>query len=937
MDAPSSDIPQPVYHWIEDVEDLERYQLGGYHPVHLDDEIKGRYRIVHKLGYGGYSTVWLARDQQEQRFVAIKFIIASASSASPEIRILRYMKSLNSSHPGREFVTTLIDDFELEGPNGVHRCIVTEVAGPSVGKVRYEIDEGKLPTQIARKVALQSAQGLAFIHSCGVAHGDFHSSNVLFNVPKSFHSWPVEKVYRYFGKPIKDSVQRADGEPITSAAPAYVVVPPDPLRLAKVILKANDCTIKITDFGESFLATDSTKPVLGTPISFAAPEVLFGDSASISPKTDIWALASLIYEVLGNHRLFESFFNDKDEVITEIVRTLGKMPDRWWRQWEKRDTIFEEDGTFKPNSGDCSGEPRTVDLKERLGDIRRNDEEGQKELGGDLEALEVVLGKMLRYEPEDRITIEEKCDPCVSPRVRSVMASLAHRLSRSFINTLFYVWTVIKALISLRSPDPFPFRETSAVVPNAVEIDLERGQAVSSVRDRGAYPMPAPPFPSPALIIPRNSIENGGDEFEASRALTVFSSSFRSSPSDPLLEHDSDFMDIDLLASVKKSTSLSSPVPEPQFPDGERSTNDSTFNDHSDDLTLDPFLDMKAVFPFGSFPSRKDNQAEESEPASFALPICTSTPPRRQRSVKGHKRVPLAIATNLAHQNRRGHSIERDSFCSSTEIESIFDTPTLQRRRSSSLRQSTYPNPFVPALPACTTPVKLGPFIVVQKSTPEFHLKPVTPLRIVKRNKSKDRSSMTSEASKAVITAVREAFQESWEQHTKEITGDPRELLARDSVFTVCETRPTLRSKWIRCVHQVVETEDRYAEDTEPKTPTTPPPPYARSESGPNATSEVYIDKKPHVIPRTELAYLTTVAAAASVDSCLDDILASFEHLMATMPDFKASVGQSQGTKTSAPSMPGMKGLSVGSLAKLGRGSGGPAQWSDILLHLDNY
>ena len=43
-------------------EDLHRYCLGGYHPVHLGDFFNDRYTVVRKLGYGQYSTVWLARD-----------------------------------------------------------------------------------------------------------------------------------------------------------------------------------------------------------------------------------------------------------------------------------------------------------------------------------------------------------------------------------------------------------------------------------------------------------------------------------------------------------------------------------------------------------------------------------------------------------------------------------------------------------------------------------------------------------------------------------------------------------------------------------------------------------------------------------------------------------------------------------------------------------
>lgn len=57
------------YHYqikrLWDQEKLSRYRPGGYHPVHLGDTFKdGRYKIVHKLGWGGFSTAWLARDSE---------------------------------------------------------------------------------------------------------------------------------------------------------------------------------------------------------------------------------------------------------------------------------------------------------------------------------------------------------------------------------------------------------------------------------------------------------------------------------------------------------------------------------------------------------------------------------------------------------------------------------------------------------------------------------------------------------------------------------------------------------------------------------------------------------------------------------------------------------------------------------------------------------
>lgn len=48
-----------------DEESLNRYCAGGYHPVRLGDTFKaGQYKILRKLGYGLYSTVWLAHNTE---------------------------------------------------------------------------------------------------------------------------------------------------------------------------------------------------------------------------------------------------------------------------------------------------------------------------------------------------------------------------------------------------------------------------------------------------------------------------------------------------------------------------------------------------------------------------------------------------------------------------------------------------------------------------------------------------------------------------------------------------------------------------------------------------------------------------------------------------------------------------------------------------------
>ncbi|KAJ5084579.1 kinase-like protein [Penicillium alfredii] len=74
------------YKIIEHAEDLDRYCPGGYHPIQIGDDLDdGQYRLVDKLGYGGYSTLWLARDLRRARYVAVKAITADASAYTPEL------------------------------------------------------------------------------------------------------------------------------------------------------------------------------------------------------------------------------------------------------------------------------------------------------------------------------------------------------------------------------------------------------------------------------------------------------------------------------------------------------------------------------------------------------------------------------------------------------------------------------------------------------------------------------------------------------------------------------------------------------------------------------------------------------------------------------------------------------------------------------------
>jgi Protein kinase domain len=155
---------------LEDgVEYLRLYEPPGYHPVHLGDLIhRERYKIVHKLGHGGSSTVWMARDIRENRYVVLKIMTADCGDCN-DLMILQYLKERPSTHPGRRYIAFVREYFRIKGPNGSHICLVLDILGPSVLQIQEKVKQ--LRGRAAQKVAWQTTQGLAYLHSEGVCHG----------------------------------------------------------------------------------------------------------------------------------------------------------------------------------------------------------------------------------------------------------------------------------------------------------------------------------------------------------------------------------------------------------------------------------------------------------------------------------------------------------------------------------------------------------------------------------------------------------------------------------------------------------------------------------------------------------------------------------------------------------------------------------------------
>ncbi|XP_041801202.1 SRSF protein kinase 1a isoform X2 [Chelmon rostratus] len=174
----------------EEQEDPNDYCKGGYHHVKVGDLYNGKYHVIRKLGWGHFSTVWLAWDIQVKRFVAMKVVKSAehyTETAVDEIKLLTSVRNSDPNDPNREMVVQLLDDFKISGVNGTHVCMVFEVLGHHLLKWIIKSNYQGLPLPCVKSIVRQVLQGLDYLHTkCQIIHTDIKPENILMSVEEPY-------------------------------------------------------------------------------------------------------------------------------------------------------------------------------------------------------------------------------------------------------------------------------------------------------------------------------------------------------------------------------------------------------------------------------------------------------------------------------------------------------------------------------------------------------------------------------------------------------------------------------------------------------------------------------------------------------------------------------------------------------------------------------
>lgn len=135
--------------------------------------ISDRYEIIDKVGSGGMSDVYKAKDHKLNRFVAIKVLKSEFSEDTGFVSKFRVeaQSAAGLTHPN------IVNVYDVGDDNGIYYIVMELIEGITLKK--YIEKKGKLPVKEAVSIAIQVAQGIEAAHNNHIIHRDIKPQNIM--------------------------------------------------------------------------------------------------------------------------------------------------------------------------------------------------------------------------------------------------------------------------------------------------------------------------------------------------------------------------------------------------------------------------------------------------------------------------------------------------------------------------------------------------------------------------------------------------------------------------------------------------------------------------------------------------------------------------------------------------------------------------------------
>ena len=141
----------------------------------------GRYKVLEKLGWGHFSTVWLVEDSETKSQLALKIVKSAPHYTEAARDEVTLCSQISEGDPeGVKKCVKLLNSFEHRGPHGRHICMVFETMGDNLLTLIRLYNHKGVPLDVVRHLTRQILIGLDYIHTkCHIIHTDLKPENVM--------------------------------------------------------------------------------------------------------------------------------------------------------------------------------------------------------------------------------------------------------------------------------------------------------------------------------------------------------------------------------------------------------------------------------------------------------------------------------------------------------------------------------------------------------------------------------------------------------------------------------------------------------------------------------------------------------------------------------------------------------------------------------------
>jgi serine/threonine-protein kinase SRPK3 len=420
-----------------DPEDLFNTKTNGNE--FFGEVLKNRYLIIKKLGYGSFSSVWMAYDVDKNELVAVKIINPQDyREGMIELQTYKKLEKLDST-----YLLTMLECFQVtpihpkyyeesykkkNKKNRNHIVIILPLMACSTfDLLKCDEYEDGLPLPVCKEIIKQTLLGIKELEKNNMMHTDLKPENILVcglnrEAEILFSTFGKDK---YIKKTHDDKLKELQQKKTLSEQELWLTSYKIYKKITQTIIKfmKNDMIdvkksmksckvrsdyiknirIKICDFN---LVLDTQEHIgdLGIEIQtryYRAPEIILG--SGLHKKTDYWSIGCILFELLTGEILFDP---EKDNLRSRdihhlylIEELIGKIPASMIKDADNKDKLFDKKGYLL-----------NVGMKIKKWELEKVFKENHENVGLPEETISKVvkfINSTLNIHPENRPSLKK--------------------------------------------------------------------------------------------------------------------------------------------------------------------------------------------------------------------------------------------------------------------------------------------------------------------------------------------------------------------------------------------------------------------------------------------------------------------------------------------------------------------------------------------------